>query len=84
MLCLCYKCYKKIYNNNITVETAEMSAIKLICQCCGKKRNIVVNVRKGDTVLKNAIFYDWKCGYKYVKTQYIVFEKEFKKFLKKV
>ncbi len=46
MLCLCYGCYKKIYNNNIKREAAEMSDIKLICQCCGRKRNIVVNIRK--------------------------------------
>lgn len=55
MLYLCYKCYKKIYNSNITKNAAEMSYIKLICQGCGKKRNIVVNVKKNGKI--NEILY---------------------------
>lgn len=46
MKLLCYECYKKIRNMQLTNNTAEMSDEKFVCENCGKKTHIVVNVRK--------------------------------------
>lgn len=48
----CEKCYKELYGKT-KQEVYEVSYEKFICSKCGKKRQVIVNVRKNYGVIDN-------------------------------